>query len=272
MKTAHLSSVALAVAALVLAACSDSSTGVNPGTIADSTITADVAASSGDAIATSLETMTFDEASASLDVSSGASFDLVPAGSPARSLTFERTRTCWDANGAVVDGCSPISSVRKIATHVAIAGSRSGSNTTQGGATITWSGAAHRVLDDTVTRTFDGSTEVSRTHDGVNTGADTTSFSSSDGGSRNMSEAFGDSVNAVTWNVPRSSNPFPVSGSIVRHDTVHVTLSKNGATVSRDVVRRIEVDFPADAQGNVSLEVNDKACTLNLVSHKVACP
>jgi hypothetical protein len=29
------------------------------------------------------------------------------------------------------------------------------------------------------------------------------------------------------------------------------------------------VDFPADAQGNVVLHVNDKTCNLNLVTHTV---
>lgn len=270
MKTSQLSTIALVVAALGLAACSDSSTGVNAATLADSTITADVATSSGDAIATSIESMTANEASASLDVSTFASFNLVPSNSPNRTLTFDRTRTCYDANGAVVAGCSPLSSVRKIVTHVSMSGSRSGTNTTTGGATVTWSGAVHRVGDDTITRNFNASNvEVSRTHSGVGSGTDTTSFSTTDA-SRNMAEAFIDSVNAVTWNVPRSSNPFPISGSIVRRDTIHVVLTKSGSTTTRDAVRRVEVDFPADAQGNVTIKVNDKTCSLNLVSHKVS--
>ncbi len=38
---------------------------------------------------------------------------------------------------------------------------------------------------------------------------------------------------------------------------------------TRDVQRRAEVTFPADAQGNVVLTVNDLACNLNLVTHAV---
>lgn len=275
MKTAHLSAVALVVAALGLAACSDSSTGVSGATLADSTITTDVATSSGDAMATSIENMTADEASASLDMASTfASFNLVPAQGPSRELTFNRTRTCYDANGAVVAGCSPLSSVRTILTQTTIAGSRSGSTTTTGGATITWSGSVHRSAKDSLTRIFNASsTETSRSHTGTAVGKDTTSFSNTtEGVTRNMSESYADSAIAVTFNLPRSSNPLPVSGSIVRYDTVHVVLTKNSSTTTRDATRRVEVDFPADAQGNVTVKINDKTCSLNLLTHKVTCP
>ena len=79
-----------------------------------------------------------------------------------------------------------------------------------------------------------------------------------------------DSVKAVTWNMPRSSNPWPVSGSIVRVDTVHVTVTKGSQLQSRDVVRNVSVTFPADAQGNVVLTINGKTCNLNLVTHVVS--
>mgnify|MGYP006197467337 CR=1 FL=1 len=72
----------------------------------------------------------------------------------------------------------------------------------------------HRVLDDTLVRNFTGDSEVSRTHTALATGNDTSTFSG-ESFSRVISEATIDSVNAVTWNVPRANNPFPVSGSIV---------------------------------------------------------
>jgi hypothetical protein len=78
-----------------------------------------------------------------------------------------------------------------------------------------------------------------------------------------------DSVKAVTFALPRSTNPWPISGSIVRTDTVHVTLTKGSTTETRDVTRRVVITFPADAQGNVQITINAKACNLNLVTRRV---
>ena len=190
----------------------------------------------------------------------------------ANTLTYSRTRTCYDGSGAVVAGCSPLSSVRKVVTHVTVDGSRSGTSSTTGGTSTAWSGAVHRVADDTVTRTFNTAAppaEVSRTHSGVAVGHDSTSFTG-DAVSRAVAEAAHDSAKAVKWNLPKSSNPFPVSGSIVRVDSVHATFTKGTVTESRNVVRTVEVDFPADAQGNVVLKINGKTCNLNLVTHTVS--
>ena len=77
-----------------------------------------------------------------------------------------------------------------------------------------------------------------------------------------------DSVKAVTFSVPRSA--YPVSGSMVRVVTGKVTLTKGTKTESRQISRTITVTFPPDAQGNVSLTVNGKTCSLNLVTHRVS--
>lgn len=268
MRNLRLSVLGLGAVALGLAACSaDSTTSVGADAVSDSTVTADVAVSAGDEIASSVETLTADEADASLDANADAR-----VGSPSFALSVSRSRTCYDASGAVVAGCKPLSSVRKIITHVASDGSRSVANETEGGNSVTWSGSAHRVSDDTLARNFDAATppnEVSRTHAGITVGFDTTAFASNQS-TRDMSESFTDRVLNVTWNVPRSSNPFPISGSITRSDTVHVVVTKGTTTKTRDTTRNVEVDFPADAQGNVVLKVNDKTCNLNLVTHKVS--
>lgn len=263
MKTAKLSAIVLGGALLALTACEDS---ITPGLLNDNLITADVANSSGDAIATAIKDMVDNESQAALPGSLVASN---MASLNANSLNYARTRTCYDINNAVVANCSPVSSVRKIVTHVEINGTRSGTNETQGGAAQSWSGKVVRVLDDTLVRNFNGSTEVSRTHSGVMRGNDTTTFTQGEF-SRRMSEASRDTVKAVTWNLPRANNPFPVSGSIVRTDTVEVVLTRGDRTESRQVLRRIQVNFPADAQGNVVLMINDKTCNLNLVTHRVS--
>ena len=257
MNSIRLSHVVLAGVVVGLLAC-DSTSPKNQLT-SDATITADVAASSGDAIATTLEVMSLNDGASGLSTTAETS-------SPA--LSYDRTRTCWDANGAVVAGCSPLASVRKIATRVVANGSRSGSSTTEGGRTVTWSGASHWVMNDTVTRNFNGTTEVSRLHSDLTTGHDTLTFLS-DNVSRFAAHTTIDSVKAILFNLPRSQNPYPASGSIVRVDSVHVTAQSDTRSEERQVVRVVTVTFPPDAQGNVVLQVNDKTCNLNLVTHAV---
>ncbi|HJQ18936.1 MAG TPA: hypothetical protein VJ867_01220 [Gemmatimonadaceae bacterium] len=251
--------VAAALVCAVMAACD--STAPSPSLVDDATINGDVAASSADAMVSSLDDMRDDEQFSGLTVS--AQSLVAPS-----LIDRERTRTCYDASDAVVPNCSPLSAVRKLVIHGTFTGSRAGTRTTTGGTTVTWSGAFHRVVDDTVVRNFDGANETSRTHNDVIAAHDTTSFA--DGTvTRNMNEAAHDSVRAVTFDLPRSSNPFPVSGSIVRLDSVNVEATSSDRSASRQVVRRIEIDFPADAQGNVVFKINDRTCSLNLVTRKV---
>lgn len=269
MKVIQLSSCALAAAAVIVVACSDSTSSV-PEIVNDAAITADIASSSGDAIATSLSAMLANELNASLPSLVAPPSNM--ANAVGADLTYSRTRTCYDASDAPLNGCNPLSAVRKVVTHATAVGSRSGSNTIAGGGTVTWTGVAHRILDDTVVRTFNTAqppAEVSRTHSGLASAHDTASFS--DGTvTRVVSEAAVDSVLALTWNLPRTSNPWPASGKVVRVDTVHIVATRENQTATRDVVRVIEVDFPPDAQGNVVLKINNKTCNLNLVTHVVS--
>ena len=263
MKTVHLSTVLAAVAVFGVVGC-EGTTAAIPKLLTDATVTADVATNSGDALASAVQTMTNNETSASLPY--------VVSNSVAPALDEVRSRTCYDANGAVVAGCTPLSSVRKIVTHVEINLSRTGTSSTEGGTTKTWTGVVHRVSNDTLVRTFNTAqppAEISRTHSDVTAGHDTTTFAEGTM-SRKVSEATRDSVKAVKFNLPRSSNPWPISGSIVRVDTVHATATSSNTTEDRTVVRLVEVDFPPDAQGNVVLKVNDKVCNLNLNTHVVS--
>jgi hypothetical protein len=265
MRLKRLALLALTAITVVIMACSDA---LLPQLYDEAAITEDIAANAGDAIATAIEAMQDNEGEAALPGVTSASEVGIVSG----AITFDRTRTCYDANGAVVAGCSPLSSVRKVVTHVDVDGLRSGTRTTARGRTVTWSGAVHRESNDTLTRNFDSTeppVEVSRTHSDLTIGDDTTSFS--DGTlTRQIAESTTDSIKAVTWNLPRSSNPFPVSGSIVRVAAVHVVITKDNRTETRDITRKITVMFPADAQGNVVLTVNDKTCNLNLVTHVVS--
>lgn len=266
MRLSRLAPLALAIsAAAAITACTDT---LLPQLLDDSTVTEDITISAGDAIAAAIKAMGDNEGAAGLPGATSAS----EVGPASHAVTFNRTRTCYDANGAVVSGCTPLSQVRKVVTQAAVDGSRSGNRSTEGGKNITWSGVVHRVSNDTLVRNFNTAqppVEVSRTHSDLTVGNDTTNFS--DGTlTRQVAEATTDSIKAVTWNLPRSSNPFPVSGSIVRVASVHVEVTKDNRTETRDVTRKITVTFPADAQGNVVLTVNNRTCNLNLVTHVVS--
>ena len=250
-----------------LAACKETSAPA-ASLVNESTVTSDVAASSGDAMATEVAAMVGNETTAGMAAPPAA---LTLGGTNA---DFSRVRTCYDSTGAVVAGCTPLSSVRKIITTGSLNASRADTFSVTGGATIAYSGAVHRFATDTLFRIFASGSETSRTHGGLQTSHDTTSFGRSgvaDSVSRTFAEAAIDSVRGVTWNLPRLSNPFPVSGYIVRIDSVHATFSNATKSQTRDEVKVVKIQFPpVDAQGNVTLTINGKSCLLNLVTHHVS--
>lgn len=251
---------AFALAAFV--ACGDP-TSSNSSLFDDTAVTQDVAASAGDAVALMLGTMADNEASAGAEAPAAAA-----APSVASDINVVRTHTCYDANNVAVNNCVPFSSVRMIAVAATLKGTRSATGTNSAGQTVTWTGSVNRAANDTTHRVFAGATETSRVHTAVATGNDTTTFT--DGlFTRQLAEFVRDSVKNITFNLPRSSNPYPVSGSIVRHSAANVSITKGDQSFSRDVNNRIEVVFPADAQGNVTLNINSKSCQLNLVTHAV---
>ena len=263
----HRNMLHLAVAAgfLGLAACKES-TSPAAALYNDSTVTADVAASAGDARATMVIGMGGNESTA------GMAPGVVSLGMAGLASDYSRSRSCYDSTGAVVAGCSPLSSVRKIITTATLNTTRNDTASTLGGATITFSGGVHRAWSDTLFRNFTSGSETSRTHSGLQTAFDTTTFGRAgvvDTVMRTHDEAASDSVRGVTWNVPRISNPFPVSGYVVRIDTVHARFTNGTTSTSRTVIKTIKITFPADAQGNVTLTIDNKTCNLNLVTRRV---
>lgn len=257
MKHVSWKFLALAGAAVAFVACKDTLTPLN---ITDAQIVSNITQSSGDAVANEVNYLTLNEGAAALP-SSQPSFNLFGSAQDSETVTWSRTRTCLDSLGAVVAACSPLSSVRKIITHFSVNGSRIGTF---------FSGFVHRVGDDTLTRVPNGARTADslRIHSGVNTAHDSTTFNDTTATGLHVENA-SDSINAVTFRIPRINNPFPISGSIVRNVAVHASYSNTNTSVTRDFTKRVEVDFPADAQGNVVLKIDAKVCNLNLVTHAV---
>jgi len=252
MRSRTVLRLATAAGLIGLCACSDS-TSPSASLVDQTTITSDVASSSGDAIAADVQTISTNESFAGLAAASAVSGD---------SISYTRTRTCFDSTGTSVT-CGT-SGVRKAVLFVSFSWSRN--DVAANGATFT--GNVNRVANDTLFRNFTGATETSRTHDGNSLGSDTTTFSGPNV-TRTYAEAGTDSVEAVTYDLPRASNPFPVSGKIVRNVSVHATFQNATRADTSDVTRRVEVDFPPDNQGNVVLTINGKTCNLNLVTRRV---
>jgi hypothetical protein len=254
MKHASWKFLVMAGATIGFVACKDTLT---PSVVTDAQLQSDVAASTGDAISNEVLNLIGNEATAALP-SSQPSFNVFATPMASETVTVVRSRTCLDASSAVI-ACANVANVRKVITHFSVDGSRIG---------IYFAGFVHRVADDTTTRNFVSTTEVSRTHTAIIASHDTTTFQDPTASGLHYENA-SDSVNAVTWNIPRETNPFPISGSIVRNVAVHASYTKNSNTMTRDFTKRVEVDFPADAQGNVVLKIDATTCNLNLVTHAV---
>ncbi len=241
--------VALAVAAAAITACSDSTA---PATddVTDTSLATDLAASAGDAIATGVSDMIANEqfGGASADVA----MDATASGND--NLTRVRTRTCFDAAGNVVSCGQGLTASALI--ELQVDGSRTGENFTA---------IVHRQARDSVSGI--GSESTSRTHDGYGSSRDTATFTH-DLTTRTAAIAASDSVLKLVFDLPHANNPWPVSGQIIRNVDATFTMTR-GATKTRTISRRAVVTFPADAQGNVPIEVGTLSCTLNLVTHKV---
>jgi hypothetical protein len=274
VKIKRAAPVALFAAVLALASCES----LTPESllVSDTVVDADMAASAGDAIAQAVADMAVNEGLAGLSLTSdAASMDAAganPEAQAAADVVYNRARTCYDASDAVVANCTPLSQVRKVVTHATLTGTRSGSSSTEGGPTRTWTVTVDVVADDTLQRLFSAASptqEIARTHSALLSGDNSVEFVQ---GSitRTVDEIVKDTVKALRWNLPRTQNPWPVSGQIVRAANWHVVASSENRSVERDVSRLVRVLFPADAQGNVTLEINDKSCTLNLVTRFVS--
>jgi len=253
-----LTAVRLAAAAglLGLWACSESTSPTTASLVNQTTLTSDVASSSGDAIATDVQVVSTNEVFVGLT----APVELAPA---TDSVSYTRTRTCFDSTGTSVT-CGT-AAVRKAALFVSFSWARH--DTAADGAVFL--GNVKRVAYDTLFRNYTSGVETSRTHDGNSAGTDTTSFTGPNV-TRTYQEAGIDSVEAVTFNLPRLNNPFPISGKIVRNVSIHATFTSATRSDTTDVTKRIEVDFPPDSQGNVVLKIDTKTCNLNLVTHHVS--
>ena len=244
IRSALVSLAALAVAGL--AACSDSTA---PGGLTDTSLATDLAASAGDAIATDVTEMIGNEQFGGFTAAA-----LAGAATDTSTFTRSRTRTCYDAQGAVVACGQGLTASMVIALQ--LDGTRIGDRFTA---------IIHRQRHDSISGLADTSTQ--RTHNAFGGSQDTTTFTR-DSTTRTADIVASDTVTDLVFQLPHASNPWPVSGQIIRN--LNATFTVTGAQNStRTIARRVVVTFPADAEGNVQIQVGTLTCNLNLVTRKV---
>ncbi|MBI2072363.1 MAG: hypothetical protein HYT81_04880 [Gemmatimonadetes bacterium] len=245
MKHVRMTYAALAVLALGgAAACTDE---VGP-ELSDVEVVQDLALSSGDAIALDLSELVANEAF--------GGFGGAPAlGNHPLDVTVTRSRTCYDQQGNEQAQCDRLTTA-SMRIQVTMDGTRQREHFTAN---------IHRTRDLVISGLL--GEETSRTHDGVGTANDTTTLQR-DGYTRTVRESSIDSIVNVVFHLPHATNPWPVSGQIIRNVNATITIT-GPREETRTISRRVVVTFPPDAQGNVSIQIGSTTCTLNLVTRQV---
>ena len=111
--------------------------------------------------------------------------------------------------------------------------------------------------------------ETQRSWSGTGTRTDSAHVTS-DGVARRTRIHSVDQVAAVVFALPRSTNPWPKSGTIT-HDIAMTSEADNGTgTHSRSATRHVVVTFNGTQTASVTIGSN--ACTLDLATREMSCP
>ncbi len=270
----------LAAAALLLEtgslACSADLVG--PAALDDAQIDADIAATSGDAIASQITSFgdnvaaagSFSMVAPSYSVtagSNGASLNGISptcsyasgryscAATTEQGLSVSRSFAFYNANGQTVQNWDP-AVVESVNFQAQVDGNFSRD--------FVWNAGVHRSQDVTVSGLISHSPQ--RTWNGTGAGADTISHIGIDG-VRTLAGTATDTVTNVVMPGKDAASQLPLSGSIVL--SVKYTASLQGATgsVSKDVARRIVVTF--NGTNAPLLQIGSLSCVLHLDTHSV---
>lgn len=248
MPSQKCSPAIIAAVVLVAGACSDL---VDP-SVSDMELAEDLAASSAEAVGQDIAEMIANEAFGGFSPAAGPRHPADP-----HDLSVTRTRTCYDADGNVQQQCDR-ETTASMRIQMTIDGTRQGDN---------FSMIVHRTRN-MLTSGLLGQ-ETSRTHNGVGASNDSTTITR-EGRTRTVAESSTDSTVNVVFDLPHETNPWPVSGQIIRNVNASITVTSGDRSETRTISRRIVVTFPPDAQGNVTVQIGSTTCTFNLVTRRVA--
>lgn len=271
----HIVTCALgaAVLAISLAACSgDSATGPGLG-ITDNEINQGIASDAGDAVATSVDLMTAEDAA-----EGAASLTLAPGVDAAVTVTctgpdaggwFTCDKTTWR-------GLSLVRQVRYWdGTSYGLGFDPGTTDSVNHRLTLTgsfhpvWSPLRTIYVDRADTSTMivnRAGSPVQHIWNRVGARQDSSTYVTA-----NVRRAFHytafDTATAVTFDMPRSQYPWPMSGTVVHDVTVVFDASSDTKSYSKTIVRRVEVTF--NGTENVTLQVGALTCSLDLGTHAV---
>lgn len=257
------SSLTLTLALAALAACGDSSTAPRTAAVSDAQISADVAATAGDAAARDVGDFAADEAvfggsapSCPYDAASGFH---VCTRVTERGLELVRKYQFRDASSTPTQNYDPSTTASIVFVRTAD-GSLSG--TTEDG--VAWTKGTHLSATRTVTGL--AGAETQRVWNGTGTSADTATYTGATA-TRHYAASTSHTTTDVVVKLPRSTNPWPLSGTVTR--TVNAKLTVDGARdASRTISRTAVVTF--NGTSTVPITVNGLSCTLNLETQKVS--
>jgi hypothetical protein len=274
----------LTAAAIFLAAgavaCSSDLAG--PPALDDAQINADVAATSGDAVATQVGSFTD-------DVTAAGSFTMV---APSYSLNVPGYGTSGHPSlGVVSPNCSytaprytctatteqGLSVTRSFAFYDANGGSLQTFDSTKVESVnfqaqidgsfqrdIVWTAGVHRTRNVTVSGLI--SLKPQRKWNGVGAGADTVSHVGLDG-IRTLAGTAHDTVTNVLMPGKAAPSQIPLSGTVVVATDYTASLQGATGTASKQVTRRVVVTF--DGTVTPKLQIGTLICTLHLDTHRV---
>lgn len=251
---------------------------VGPPTLDDAQIDADIAATSGDAVASQLTGFadnvtaagSFSIVAPSYNLSVGSSGARLNGISPTctyasgryscaatteQGLSVSRSFAFYNAQGQTVQNWDP-AVVESVNFQAQIDGNFSRD--------FVWSAGVHRSQTLTVSGLISHAPQ--RTWNGSGTGADTISHVGIDG-VRSLAGTAADTVTNVVMPGKDAASQIPLSGSIVV--AVKYTAALQGATgsVSKDVARRVVVTF--DGTNAPALQIGSLHCILHLDTHSV---
>lgn len=261
--------VAPLAALFALAACGDDP--VSADDRAAELVTADVAASAGEAIANDVLLLVSAEhdAMGGMPMSPGADTPNPPERCTRRQDgafecsdraqgSMSWTHTFWFYDGETLQDGYDALTTDSIVTLTTVTGSHS-----RGGYSAQFSHERNATLSG-----LDGE-ETQRTWNGAGSTQRAESFTGPRG-TRQYQMASQDSVKNVVVALPRETNPYPVSGQIVHRVQANGSFSGAAGDGSRSFSRRVQVTFNGTAI--VPLLVNDVECELNLEARTVTCP
>jgi hypothetical protein len=262
--------IALALAAGV-AACADSTGPRN--SVTDAQLTIDAAGDAGDATVLDLAQMIGSEAQAGVAPASAAPLGfssqagdcaystgvgrfLCPTLTTPEGLSLDRSYAVYA--GGTAQSSYSASATDSINFHTFLTGSLTRDTRSA------W-------INHTRTITVSGlaGAETQRTWNGTGLRSDSAHVTENSVARRTRFQSV-DAISNVVFNLPRSANPYPQSGTITHDITVSATVDRAGGQNTRTATRHVVVTF--NGTSTAAMTVGTRSCTIDLVTRAVSCP